>query len=313
MKPLHQFSVVRPLLRNTDRESHLKKAIPDRIVIQRIGQILQATRKHLGLNQTAIAPQLGLDQSAFSRVESGKQMLTATQWFTFCNLTGISPNSLTLGQIELNQPESAIRLPTRYAFERRSKVRSLLPMLDFAKATLGERGFDSFLEDRKVDPEFFVNINAEINFNFTLDLAEAIVKKTKMSSKDAESVTRTASDAASHGSLHYFYDCIFTNQINLITGYVDHANRYGSNFQYQVVDSGKNYIDVAVSPLPHMQEFNYRENSVLGDFLCHYEKGFFQNMSAYGGQKPLKVVVAENLYKDKGLSRSLYQIKTWTR
>ena len=291
----------------------MKKAEPDRILIQRIGQLLQATRKHLGLNQTAVAPQLGLDQSALSRVESGKQMLTATQWFTFCSLAGISPDCLSYGLIELDRPESAIRLPARYAFEKRSKVRSLLPMLDFARATLGERGFNSFLEDRKIDPEFFINLNAEINFNFTLDLAEALIKKTGMSSKDAESITRTAADATSHGSLHYYYDCIFTNQINLIAGFIENMNRYSNNFQYQVVDSGKSHIDVAVTPLPHMKEFNYRDNPMLGDFLCHYDKGFFQNLSAYGGQKPLKIVIAENLYKDKGAARSLYRMKTAAR
>lgn len=291
----------------------MKKAEPDRMLIQRIGQILQATRKHLGLNQTAVAPQLGLDQSALSRVESGKQMLTATQWFTFCNLAGISPDSLTYGTIELDRPESAIRLPTRYAFEKRSKVRSLLPMLDFARATLGERGFNSFLEDRKIDPEFFVNLNAEINFNFTLDLAEALVKKTGMSSKDAESITRTAAEANAHGSLHHYYDCIHANPINLIAGFVEQAGRYGNNFHLQVLDTGKNHIDVAVTPLPHMKEFNYRENPVLGDFLAHYDKGFFQNLSVYGGQKPLKVVLAENLYKDKGVTRCLYRMKTGSR
>jgi len=291
----------------------VKKAEPDQIVIERIGRILQATRKHLGLNQTAVAPQLGLDQSALSRVESGKQMLTATQWFTFCGLAGISPDSLTYGMIELDRPESAIRLPARYAFEKRSKVRSLLPMLDFARATLGERGFNSFLEDRKVDPEFFINLNAEINFNFTIDLAEALVRKTNMNSKDAESITRTAAEAASHGALHHYFDCIYTNQINLIAGYVEQAGRYGSNFQTQILDSGKNHIDVAITPLPHMKEFGYRDNHILGDFLCHYDKGFLQNLSAYGDQKPLKVVIAENLFKDKGASRSVYRMKSGSR
>jgi transcriptional regulator with XRE-family HTH domain len=287
----------------------VKKAEPDQIVIERIGRILQATRKHLGLNQTAVAPQLGLDQSALSRVESGKQMLTATQWFTFCGLAGISPDALTYGLIELDRPESAIRLPARYAFEKHSKVRSLLPMLDFGRATLGERGFNAFLEDRKVDPEFFINLNAEINFNFLIDLAEALVRKTNMSSKDAEAVSRTAAEPMSHGALRHYYECICANQINLISGYVDQIGRYGSNFNVQVLDSGKNHIDVAMTPLPHMKEFTYRDNHILGDFFCHYDKGFFQNLSAYGGQKAMKVVIAENLYKDKGATRSLYRMK----
>jgi transcriptional regulator with XRE-family HTH domain len=288
-------------------ETNVKKAEPDRILVLRIGKLLQATRKHLGLNQTAVAPQLGLDQSALSRVESGKQMLTATQWFTFCSLAGISPDALTFGVIELDRPESAIRLPARYAFEKRSKVRSLLPMLEYARNSLGERGFNAFLEDHKLDTDFFVNLNAEINFNFTLDLAEALVKKTGMSPKDAELITRTAGEASAHGALHHYYDYIFSNQINLISGYVENASRYGSNFKYEVVEIGKSQIDVAVTPLAHMREFNYRENQALGDFFAHYDKGFFQNFSAYGGQKPLKVTVLENLYK--GSTRCLYRMK----
>jgi transcriptional regulator with XRE-family HTH domain len=294
-----------------ERLIYMKKAEPDQIIIMRIGKLLQASRKHLGLNQTAVAPQLGLDQSALSRVESGKQMLTASQWFTFCNLAGISPDALTYGVIELDRPESAIRLPARYSFEKRSKIRSLLPMLDFAQSTLGERGFNSFLEDKGIDSDYFLNLNAEINFNFTLDLAEALVKKTGMISKDAESVSRTAGEIGSHGSLHHYYDFIYSNQLNLINGFVENAPRYGNNFKYEVLENSKNQLDIAVTPLPHMKEFNYRDNSALGDFLAYYDKGFFKNLSTYGGQKPLNVVLLENHYK--GAPRCLYRMKSAAR
>lgn len=49
-----------------------------------IGAFVQATRKANGWKQTEIAKRLGLDQSALSRVENGKQSLTAAQWVTFC-------------------------------------------------------------------------------------------------------------------------------------------------------------------------------------------------------------------------------------
>lgn len=285
----------------------MNKAEPDKAIIMRIGKLLQATRKHLGLNQTAIAPQLGLDQSALSRVESGKQMLTATQWFTFCKIAGISPDSLTYGLIELDRPESALRLPTRYAFEKRTKVRSLLPMLQFARASLGERGLSAFLDEQGIDPDFFLNLTAEINFNFVIDLSEALVKKTGMSSKDAENVTRTAGESAAHGSLHHFYDYIYGNQIDLVSKFVDNVSRYGSNFKYEIIEADKSQIDIAVIPFPHMKDFDYRDNAVLGDFFAHYDRGFFQNLSTYGGQKPAKVTLLENHYK--GAQRCLYRMK----
>jgi transcriptional regulator with XRE-family HTH domain len=285
----------------------MKKAEPDRNTVARIGQLIQATRKHLGMNQTALAPQLGLDQSALSRVESGKQMLTAAQWFMFAGITGISPDAPTYGVIELNQPESAMRLPRRYAFEKHTKVRALLPMLQYARGSLGERGLNSFLSEVKVEPEFFVNLNASINFNFTIDLAETLVKKTKMSIREAELVTRTAGDPTVHGSLHNFYDYIYSDQLALLSALVSRCDDYDSNFKHQVVDESRGQIDVAVTPASHMSEFDYRNRPVLGDFFAHYEKGYFENFSTYGGQKAMKVTILESIYK--GDSRCLYRMK----
>jgi transcriptional regulator with XRE-family HTH domain len=53
-----------------------------------IGLIVRQARKDSKLNQTQICKALGLDQSAFSRVENGKQMLSAAQWVLFCQAVG---------------------------------------------------------------------------------------------------------------------------------------------------------------------------------------------------------------------------------
>src|SRR5687768_17309031 len=147
----------------------MKKQEPDPMLTQRIGRVVQAARKHLGINQTALAPKLGIDQSGLSRVESGRQALTAVQWFTFCDIAGIAADSAILGSFELSRPESAMRLPSRYSFESHSKVRSLLPLLSFAQNSMGERAFSSFLEEKRIHEDFFLNLNARINFNFTLE------------------------------------------------------------------------------------------------------------------------------------------------
>lgn len=49
-----------------------------------IGEIVKSIRLDHGINQTELSHHLGLDQSAMSRVESGKQILTATQWVQLC-------------------------------------------------------------------------------------------------------------------------------------------------------------------------------------------------------------------------------------
>ena len=48
----------------------------------------------------------------------------------------------------------------------------------------------AFLEERSLYEDYFLNLNAGINFNFSIDLFECLFKKTGLTSKDAENVTR---------------------------------------------------------------------------------------------------------------------------
>ncbi|MGK5084687.1 helix-turn-helix transcriptional regulator [Bdellovibrionota bacterium FG-1] len=273
-----------------------------------IGLLIEATRKHLGLNQTALAPQLGLDQSALSRVESGKQNLSAAQWFVFVGITGVSADAPKYGYIELAQPESAIPLPARYSFEKHTRVRSLLPLLHYARTHLGDRDFHSFLSERKLFFEYFINLNASINFNFTLDLAEVLLKKTGMKTTDIKNITQNVGQPNMHGSLHHYYDAIFSDQHQLINAFVGCAPGYASNFKLEVLDQSETHLDLAVTPLPHMAQFQYRDHPVLNDFLAFYDKGYYENFSTYGQQKPMKVSLLENHYKGDG--RCLYRMKS---
>lgn len=52
-----------------------------------IGAEIKRIRKKSEMNQVKLAPILGLDQSALSRVENGAQSLSAAQWVLFCRAT----------------------------------------------------------------------------------------------------------------------------------------------------------------------------------------------------------------------------------
>lgn len=268
------------------------------LVNQRIGRLLQATRKHLGLSQSVIAPQLGLDQGGLSRVESGKQLLTAAQWFKFCTFTGVSLNAVMDGLIEIRERDSAMRLPKKFNFEKHSRVRSLIPILQFSRDSLGERSLNSFLEAQKLSTDYFANLEARINFNFTIDLVEMLMRKTGITSKDAHALTRTASEGRSHGSLRSYYDHISSNQLNLIKGFVQNASRYDENFRYEIVHASDEQIEIEFTPLPHMEAFSHCQNPELSNFLIHYAAGFLQNFSSYGGRRPLEAFWIEQPNKE---------------
>lgn len=278
----------------------MKKASPDLQMIHRIGEMVRAARRHRGMNQVLVAPKLGLDQSALSRVESGKQMLTASQWFAFCELVGISLESPALGYFEFKQTESAVALPKRYAFEKRTRVRALLPMLEYAKNTLGESAVDSFLRRVKINPDFFVNLNAAINFNFTLDLVGEILAKGRPGAKEAAMASRTVLEKHTHGSLHFYYDFVANDQLSVVHAYLRSARSYHSNLEYRVLSSNSRNIELAVTQCDHIRQFNVASDPKIAEFLCNYEKGLIENFSSYGGRRPATVTGRENPFREAG-------------
>lgn len=60
-----------------------------------IGAEVRRLRKESGLGQVEFAVELGLDQSALSRIESGKQVLTAPQWVLLCKRLDVIGDYLT--------------------------------------------------------------------------------------------------------------------------------------------------------------------------------------------------------------------------
>ncbi len=85
--------------------------------------LLKAIRKRQNLGQIQVAKVLKLEQSSYSRVESGIQKLTAEQWFLFCELTQTPPDAAFLGYIDLLRPigtqvNNTFELPERYSHQK---------------------------------------------------------------------------------------------------------------------------------------------------------------------------------------------------
>jgi transcriptional regulator with XRE-family HTH domain len=59
-----------------------------------IARTLHKVRKHRELSQKDVAKALGITQSTLSKMEHGKLIPSAVQWYDFCQLTKIPMDSL---------------------------------------------------------------------------------------------------------------------------------------------------------------------------------------------------------------------------
>lgn len=64
-----------------------------------VGAVLRGRREQMGLEQAQIAQRLGLTQSSYSRIESGKTSLTLVQLSDMAPHFGLNPHSF-IAQVE---------------------------------------------------------------------------------------------------------------------------------------------------------------------------------------------------------------------
>ena len=65
-----------------------------KITVEDVARVLKTLRKKKNMTQKAVADELGISQSNFSKMENGLLEPSAIQWMIFCQLTGISAELL---------------------------------------------------------------------------------------------------------------------------------------------------------------------------------------------------------------------------
>ncbi len=74
----------------------------------RASEIMRRVRKSQQLKQSLVSANLGITQSALSRIEKGKRVPTLTEWIRFCELTGTETTTLLTDKVETSYTTKAI-------------------------------------------------------------------------------------------------------------------------------------------------------------------------------------------------------------
>lgn len=301
----------------TRTSQHEDRAVTpeERIAAKRISRIMRAARKQLGLTQEAVASKLGISQSALSKLEHGSLIPSAPQWFDFCEFTQIATDTLRSGFIERNTPavvedglrKGSFKIPKRYAFHRGSKARSLLPFFAFMEETVGEKKFHDYFKQVKVDADFFIDLDNQINIEFMLDIARYLINEGHLKSDEVSKLTQSVRQPRVHGSLRSGYD-VAKDNANRLESLVTNARLYECNFRYRIEAKANSHIDLSITPEPHMEMTSFKNDPVLGDFLGQYKKSYFESFMQYGndGNPARAVQVIESI--EQGKARWLYRI-----
>jgi len=277
---------------------------------------MRAARKRAGITQVGVSQGLGISQSALSKMESARLIPSAPQWFAFCEIASISPDSLTLGYIERTKAavlgrgevESGFRLPKQFAEFRGSKVRAVMPFILVFKELLGEEKFCEFLETLKLDPDFFMDLDNQINLNFCLEALKAMIHKGDFKAKDFSRMSSAIVNPGVHGEFLYRHYMDATDSVARLRTVIANARLYECNFRYALEEDRASSLVLSIEPEPHLGAFNYKDDSTLGNALCRYKQHYFHEISSCGHGPGLKIREIECHYR--GAERCVYELKT---
>lgn len=282
---------------------------------EKVARIFRAARKLNGKTQVEVATHLGVSQSCISKIEAGKLLPSVSEWFLFAQFVGIRPDeSYHYGYIDHAFPvqleglykDNIFKMPAKYARSPRSKVRMALPFIQHFREQFGDAKWESYLDKEKIDPDFFLVYDGQINLQFTLDLVSRMMESGALKPQNLETLARSARDPQMHGRLQQDYRNL-TGGRELLTSLIENMDRYETNFNYQFIDRSAKGLVLAVSPRENLKEIDYK-NSTLGDFLCRYKKKYLVEFSSYSGGQP--VTIHEKECHFHGSQQCIYQIQT---
>lgn len=235
---------------------------------QKVGRLIRATRKHLGLSQTAVAKMLGMDQSALSRIETGQQNLSVLEWYEFCNFSKISLNCLNFGYVE-GLLQSDIRVPKRYRSDQNTKVRGILPILDFFEKKQGTGSLNLFLKERAIDPDLILNLDANVSTTLIVE----IISEIRPDDIDYDEMTQCVSHPSMHGDIQIIYDQIKNNFLELFKAWISNSEKYSTDAHFEMIDQNQCFLDISMKVNRH---------SILASNQAKiYLQNYLQNFSTY--------------------------------
>ena len=287
----------------------------DNKILTNLPILMRSARKRADLSQVVVAQRLGLSQGGISKLEKGAMIPSAPLWFAFCELTGISPDSLSVGYLERHSPvrlESTpmvggFKIPSRYRNNRGSKVRAMKPFLSFFEASLSKEKLKEYLSTKaKIDPDYLVDLDAQLNLNFNLDLMDTLITEGALSRNNLSAIAQGSLNPRTHGGIMKEFD-VESDSIRRLVALLNNSRFYECNFKYGIENLTETRLDLSIRPEHHLNEFKYKDSGSLGDVLCSYKKSYFTLFANLSEKNSVEISERECHYR--GADRCLYEVK----
>jgi transcriptional regulator with XRE-family HTH domain len=261
----------------------------------RVSEIMRTARKRANLSQATVAAKLAITQGALSKMEHGQITPSAPQWFEFCRLAGISPDSLLLGYLESNRPiqleegllETGYRMEDRFLKQRGLKVRALLPWANALKEKLGPDAFFQACKARGIDGDIFLDHDFQVNILVHLELIQ-MAKENGLEIGHLPALFPTSADRALATTGNSIQDFINFERTNTL------------DFAFKVGTSSPSSSEITIEPAEHLKKLRNWKPEKVGNGICQQFKQTLREAFLQNGEEVVAIHDEECLFEGNG-------------
>lgn len=274
-----------------------------------LGETIYLLRKAAKISQTELGKLLSLHQTAICRIEQGAQNVTPEELYILSRFFELKIDSLLAGEVDFWRVAERFGrlppLPERYTELPFSKVREVLPLLQFMRKTRNSGFVDKVLGQFDLKPAYLVSPDQKIGVNCHLDVLRHLVRSGMVTTGSLRKLTDHSRSDSVQGFLHPIYETQ-ASVLPLLQTWILSAHHYETNFKYDIQELSRDSLVLSVTPAEHMAGVEYKDD-VLKDVLCEYKKTYLSEFPRYIGAEPVSVQEKECHFH--GASRCIYRVK----
>jgi transcriptional regulator with XRE-family HTH domain len=279
---------------------------PINTIQQNGSRILKYLRFAKGLSQEEMARTFGASRSSYQRMEKGESPLLLQHVVTLNEEFDVSVEDLVLGAVS-SEKYSGLDLVNKgisrpYSKNRFSGWPILRVYIDAFRLCHGQKKFDEFCKNLRINPLVFTNKNLKLNINFNIQILQELVLSGHLSSQNDLKILAD----------HYFKSNSMILEkdigedlkgVQRVEEFLSLISNYEQNHDYRVEEIGKNSIVFSFRPNDHVDFDIYRANPIINDTMSKWIGYALSNIA--GEYKSVSHLESYH----KGYERCIYQIK----
>lgn len=255
--------------------------------LKNLSRVLRCARKKKNIDQVALSKLVGISQSSLSKFENQILTPSAPQWLNLAQCLEFEPTlALELGIIDFaSERYSKIpvfgkkKIPSKYSERPGIKVRSILPLINYAIQKKGMAEVKQLLKSMKVDFDFFTCMDHALNNKFYIDFLSNLKAEGLVDEATPALVASYAEQEDVHGKLNELFE-IKTDPIQRIKAFVKNHKKYDQIYNFEITNETNNSIDILITPTEVMSESDYLHNTEVQKYFEDYNKTYIQKFAA---------------------------------